>query len=184
MSRVGLEPDPHGSGRHKIEVIDRGLDNGKEGLLGLDRLTSEKSSSSIAARGKGSLSLSFRVDTPEAAGAAALSSLGKFKSTPGCSLSRRPKMQSMLHINSCYGLPLCISSIPPPLTLSKEMADHDRRRNAVKRLRSTGARSLTFWRDDEITAVLMILNGEVGGDLADLLRDPAQSGSSFTAKAA
>ncbi|KAK4773661.1 hypothetical protein SAY87_028680 [Trapa incisa] len=102
------------------------------------------------------------------------------------SLSRQTKMQPMLHLNSCNGLPLCISSIPPPLTLSKEMVDHDRRRKAVKKLRSTRARSRsfpgpTFWRDDEITAVLRILNSVVD---EDLVRDPTQSSSSFAAKAA
>ncbi|TKY48499.1 hypothetical protein E2542_SST25918 [Spatholobus suberectus] len=39
-------------------------------------------------------------------------------------------MQSML---STHGLPLCLSGIIHPLALSHEMADHDRRRLAMRK---------------------------------------------------
>ncbi|KAK7262355.1 hypothetical protein RJT34_29924 [Clitoria ternatea] len=41
-------------------------------------------------------------------------------------------MQSMLNLR---GVPLCLSGITNPLSLSDEMADHDRRRKAMKRQR-------------------------------------------------
>ncbi|XP_058199733.1 uncharacterized protein LOC131314853 [Rhododendron vialii] len=42
-------------------------------------------------------------------------------------------MQSILNLHSNRGLPLCLSGITHPLSLSKEMADHDRRREALKK---------------------------------------------------
>ncbi|KAL9413071.1 hypothetical protein AB3S75_041695 [Citrus x aurantiifolia] len=44
-------------------------------------------------------------------------------------------MQSMLNLHGSYGLPLCVSGITPHdhLNLSNEMADHDRRREAMKK---------------------------------------------------
>ncbi|KAK7404682.1 hypothetical protein VNO78_05638 [Psophocarpus tetragonolobus] len=49
--------------------------------------------------------------------------------------AKSQKMQSMRATN---GVPLCLSGITNPLSLSlsKEMADHERRRKAIKRHRS------------------------------------------------
>ncbi|XP_030968795.1 uncharacterized protein LOC115989249 isoform X3 [Quercus lobata] len=51
-------------------------------------------------------------------------------------------MQSLLNLHCSYGLPLCVSGIAHHLTLSKEMADHDRRREAIKRQRSQARKEL------------------------------------------
>lgn len=45
-------------------------------------------------------------------------------------------MQCLLYLHSSYGLPLCLSGIANPLSFSKEMADHDLRREAMKRQKS------------------------------------------------
>ncbi|KAJ9178498.1 hypothetical protein P3X46_010376 [Hevea brasiliensis] len=45
-------------------------------------------------------------------------------------------MQSMLNLQGSYGLPLSVSGITHHLPLSKEMVDHDRRREAIKKQRS------------------------------------------------
>ncbi|KAF7823434.1 Fos-related antigen 2 like [Senna tora] len=44
-------------------------------------------------------------------------------------------MQCMLNLGASYGLPVCLSGIShsPPLPLSTQMADHDLRRQAMKR---------------------------------------------------
>ncbi|KAL5056045.1 hypothetical protein RYX36_036727 [Vicia faba] len=49
-------------------------------------------------------------------------------------------MQFMLNLRVTHGVPLCLSGITNPLALSKEMADHDRRRNAMRKLRSVHAK--------------------------------------------
>ncbi|KAI6669357.1 hypothetical protein NL676_004242 [Syzygium grande] len=86
-------------------------------------------------------------------------------------------MQTMVNLNSSLGLPLCVSGITrAALSLSQEMVDHDRRRRAMKRMRSRPSQG----------------SGEPAGDLADLLSELAfdsssSSSSSFgpcTAKAA
>lgn len=103
------------------------------------------------------------------------------------SIVSHPSWPALPYLKVLFG-PLGISDFC--LLSCWRMADHDRRRKAVKKLRPR-ARSHadpepTFRRDDEITAVERILRGEVDGDLADLFRDLTRthSGSSFTAKAA
>ncbi|XP_058735016.1 uncharacterized protein LOC131606956 [Vicia villosa] len=48
-------------------------------------------------------------------------------------------MQFMLNLRVTHGVPLCLSGITNPLALSKEMADHDRRRKAMRKQRSVHA---------------------------------------------
>ncbi|XP_055959737.1 uncharacterized protein LOC130014819 [Mercurialis annua] len=64
-------------------------------------------------------------------------------------------MQSMI---SFHGLPLSVSGITHHLTLSKEMVDHDRRREAMKRRRSHGT--------DQIQEMGFEINVEIDEDLA------------------
>ncbi|KAL3530603.1 hypothetical protein ACH5RR_009925 [Cinchona calisaya] len=49
-------------------------------------------------------------------------------------------MAPILNTQSITGLPICLSGItpPPPPPLSEEMADHDRRRKGLKKLRFRG----------------------------------------------
>ncbi|KAI3791412.1 hypothetical protein L2E82_05180 [Cichorium intybus] len=58
-------------------------------------------------------------------------------------------MQSILNIRTTYGLPLCLSGVSRHhhLPLSKEIADHDRRREAMKLAISESRSRLT---DDAI----------------------------------
>ncbi|KAL2328650.1 hypothetical protein Fmac_022077 [Flemingia macrophylla] len=42
-----------------------------------------------------------------------------------------------------HGVPLCLSGVTNPLALSKEMADHERRRKAMKMQRSLHANANT-----------------------------------------
>ncbi|KAI3957471.1 hypothetical protein MKW98_003192 [Papaver atlanticum] len=42
-------------------------------------------------------------------------------------------MQSVLSLHCSYGLPLCTSGFKNPLALPKEIADHERRRKALKK---------------------------------------------------
>ncbi|WJX50278.1 hypothetical protein P8452_36605 [Trifolium repens] len=48
-------------------------------------------------------------------------------------------MHNMLNLRVTHGVPLCLSGITNPLALSKEMADHDRRRKAMRKQRSVHA---------------------------------------------
>ncbi|XP_057748601.1 uncharacterized protein LOC130967661 [Arachis stenosperma] len=48
-------------------------------------------------------------------------------------------MQSMLNLHAINGVPLCLCGITNPLSLSKEMADHERRRKAMKKQRSSSS---------------------------------------------
>ncbi|KAI3964067.1 hypothetical protein MKX01_022004 [Papaver californicum] len=60
-------------------------------------------------------------------------------------------MQSILSIHCSYGLPLCTPGIKHPLALSEEIADHERRRKALKkkirRQRSSLERENNFGAD-------------------------------------
>ncbi|KAL2332058.1 hypothetical protein Fmac_019639 [Flemingia macrophylla] len=46
-------------------------------------------------------------------------------------------MQSMFSIRGSHGLPLCLSGIIHPVALSHEIADHDRRRVAMRKQRES-----------------------------------------------
>ncbi|XP_021889795.1 uncharacterized protein LOC110808574 [Carica papaya] len=45
-------------------------------------------------------------------------------------------LQSTTNLHGIYGLPLCVSGFTHHLTFSKQMADHDERRKAMKEKRS------------------------------------------------
>ncbi|PON80430.1 hypothetical protein TorRG33x02_234340 [Trema orientale] len=106
-------------------------------------------------------------------------------------------MQSMLNLHGTYGLPLCVSGITHHLNFSKEMMDHDQRREAMKEQRSRAMEDLNanqevgFQRVSE-TFLDGIRNGAQGGDdhhdqdLASggVLRHLCYSGLSCIAKAA
>ncbi|XP_062172954.1 uncharacterized protein LOC133878416 [Alnus glutinosa] len=78
-------------------------------------------------------------------------------------------MQSMLNLHGSYGLPLCVCGIAHHLPLSKEIADHDRRREAIKRQRSQAGEELHA-NQEMSTQLERVLRGteegEVDGDLA------------------
>ncbi|KAF2562269.1 hypothetical protein F2Q70_00014688 [Brassica cretica] len=89
-----------------------------------------------------------------------------------------------------YGFPLCISGIAQQLSLSKEMADHDKRRKVVKRRRrsyesrSHGEEEMGVERYNELW-LQEIRESEEVRDLVALLQDlESWSFSSHTAKAA
>ncbi|TKY67255.1 hypothetical protein E2542_SST10147 [Spatholobus suberectus] len=87
-------------------------------------------------------------------------------------------MQAMLNLRATHGVPLCLSGITNPLALSKEMADHDRRRKAMKRQRSANQEKGTHTNLEKIMA-------EEGGDLDDvMLHDLFHCHLDLTAKAA
>ncbi|KAL1208604.1 hypothetical protein V5N11_008080 [Cardamine amara subsp. amara] len=96
---------------------------------------------------------------------------------------QRNKMLSTT-LSGNYGFPLCISGITQqlPLPLSKEMADHDKRRKEMKRKRRS--EEMGVERVDELWLQEMRENEEVR-DLVALLQDLGSwSFSSHTAKAA
>ncbi|EOY33081.1 hypothetical protein QUC31_019128 [Theobroma cacao] len=98
-------------------------------------------------------------------------------------------MQSMLNLHTTYGLPLCVSGITKHFILSEEMADHDRRREAMKKKRSRASESLHADREMGIqenfeTVVEQIMEGEVDGDGAIVLQHLSCSCLACTAKAA
>uniref|UniRef100_A0A2N9FRV5 Uncharacterized protein n=1 Tax=Fagus sylvatica TaxID=28930 RepID=A0A2N9FRV5_FAGSY len=98
-------------------------------------------------------------------------------------------MQSLLNLHSSYGLPICVSGISHHPTLSKEMADHDRRREAIKRQRSQGEEQvhansdMGTWGNHE-RVIGEIKEGEVDEDLAGVLNDLSCSYLACIAKAA
>ncbi|KAG6631699.1 hypothetical protein I3843_13G093900 [Carya illinoinensis] len=98
-------------------------------------------------------------------------------------------MQSMSSLHGCsYGLPLCVSGIAHPLSFSKEMADHDRRREAIKRQRSQSLAephaNQEMGTQRFIERVLAEIKEGEAGDLAGLLHDLAHIYLACTAKAA
>ncbi|KAK6936010.1 hypothetical protein RJ641_033040 [Dillenia turbinata] len=85
-------------------------------------------------------------------------------------------MVPILNLHANYGPPLCVSGITPRLNLSTEMADHDRRRRAMKRQRSEARGN--FHADQEIgveenhvRVLEEIREGEIDDDLSSVLRD-------------
>ncbi|EEF36028.1 uncharacterized protein LOC8286015 [Ricinus communis] len=85
-------------------------------------------------------------------------------------------MQSMINLHGSYGLPLSVSGITHHLTLSKEMVDHDRRREAIKKQRSQARQGLHANQELAIsrnleTVLENIQEGEVDEDLASFLQD-------------
>ncbi|KAJ1424313.1 hypothetical protein SESBI_11759 [Sesbania bispinosa] len=94
-------------------------------------------------------------------------------------------MQSMLNLRATHGVPLCLSGITNnPLALSKEMADHDRRRKAMRRRQRSQAREgLHANQENTNTERDSFLEDE--GDLDDILHDLSHAHHlGLTAKAA
>ncbi|XP_021640551.1 uncharacterized protein LOC110635499 [Hevea brasiliensis] len=94
-------------------------------------------------------------------------------------------MQSMLNLQGSYGLPLSVSGITHHLPLSKEMVDHDRRREAIKKQRSQARECLHANQElgSERGTSDFQEEGELDEDLASVLQDLSCS-LSCTAKAA
>ncbi|XWS71321.1 hypothetical protein CRYUN_Cryun03dG0128100 [Craigia yunnanensis] len=98
-------------------------------------------------------------------------------------------MQSMLNVHATYGLPLCVSGITQHFILSEEMADHDRRREAIKKQRSRASESLHANQEMGVQenfeiVVEEIMESEVDGDRATVFQDMSCSCLASTAKAA
>ncbi|XAR60469.1 hypothetical protein NMG60_11033868 [Bertholletia excelsa] len=92
-------------------------------------------------------------------------------------------MQSILNLHSSYGLPLCLSGITHPLSLSKEMADHDRRREAMRKQKGEATEGLNANLNQELgfgRNTEGIREGAADGDL----HDQSYVGLVCTAKAA
>ncbi|CDY69677.1 BnaAnng31180D [Brassica napus] len=79
-----------------------------------------------------------------------------------------------------YGFPLCISRIAQQLSISKEMADHDRRRKGMKKKRRS-EESMSHGEEEMVG----MRESEDARDLIALFQDLVSwSVSSHTAKAA
>ncbi|GAV62072.1 hypothetical protein CFOL_v3_05596 [Cephalotus follicularis] len=97
-------------------------------------------------------------------------------------------MQSMLNLRATYGLPLSVYGITH-LTLSKDVADHERRRRVIKKQRSQARKGLLenlemrIQRNSE-RELVEIKEDEVEGDLASVLQDFSYGCLACTAKAA
>ncbi|KAL4326812.1 hypothetical protein S245_042287 [Arachis hypogaea] len=61
-----------------------------------------------------------------------------FNILPLLQTKRKKKKQSMLNLPAIHGVPLCLSRVTNPLSLSKEMADQ-RRRKTMKKQRSSSS---------------------------------------------
>ncbi|XP_015884379.1 uncharacterized protein LOC107420033 [Ziziphus jujuba] len=98
-------------------------------------------------------------------------------------------MQSMFNLQTTFGLPLCVSGITHRLTFSQEMADHDLRREAMKKQRSRSREGVHANQEmgsqrncDRVMEELR--KGEVDEDLASGPHDLSYTCSACTAKAA
>ncbi|CAL0304096.1 unnamed protein product [Lupinus luteus] len=89
-------------------------------------------------------------------------------------------MQSMLNLRAIHGVPICLSGITNPLSLSKEIQDHDRRRKDMRKQRSL-AREGVHANQEFIGTQTNFVVEIKGGDLDDILNDLSLD---FTAKAA
>ncbi|XP_027183605.1 uncharacterized protein LOC113781927 [Coffea eugenioides] len=58
-------------------------------------------------------------------------------------------MAPVLNTQTVTGLPICLSGFTHPVALSKEMADHDRRRKGFKKLRFGASKDLHAIADQE-----------------------------------
>ncbi|XVF47128.1 hypothetical protein PTKIN_Ptkin03bG0084200 [Pterospermum kingtungense] len=98
-------------------------------------------------------------------------------------------MQSMLNLHATCGLPLCVSGITQHFILYEEMADHDRRREAMKKQRSRGSESPHANQEMGVEesfegTVEEIMEAEVDGDQATVFQVLSCSCLACTAKAA
>ncbi|XP_061354970.1 uncharacterized protein LOC133299514 [Gastrolobium bilobum] len=93
----------------------------------------------------------------------------------------------MLNIRATHGVPLCLSGTLHPLPLSHEMADHDRRRQAMMRRQRSlfieGIHHANQEMGSQINFVrdFLVVKGE---DLDDILHDLFQINMGLTARAA
>ncbi|KAJ0714136.1 hypothetical protein HanPI659440_Chr13g0486171 [Helianthus annuus] len=69
-------------------------------------------------------------------------------------------MQSIFNIRSAYGLPLCLSGVTRfhHLSLSTQIADHDRRRNEMKRAKTENRNVIPAEEiDGEVTEIEVVM---------------------------
>ncbi|XWS73740.1 hypothetical protein CRYUN_Cryun02cG0154600 [Craigia yunnanensis] len=96
----------------------------------------------------------------------------------------------MLNLHRTYGLPLCVSGITQHFILSEDrMADHDNRREAMKKQRSKASESLHANQEMGVQenferVVEEIMEAEVDGNRATVFQDMSCSCLACTAKAA
>nr|XP_027108202.1 uncharacterized protein LOC113727971 [Coffea arabica] len=64
-------------------------------------------------------------------------------------------MAPVLNTQTVTGLPICLSGFTHPVALSKEMADHDRRRKGFKKLRFGASKDLHAVADQETVRRLL-----------------------------
>ncbi|KAI4334433.1 hypothetical protein L6164_019128 [Bauhinia variegata] len=86
----------------------------------------------------------------------------------------------MINLGANYGVPLCLSVISHRLSLPKEMADHDLRRQAIRRQRSRDRDSERMgWQRNSEGVFVEIAYEDLAGILHD--HDMSHSYLSLTA---